>query len=90
MCKVMADSLDELIRWGKRNGLRRIHFSRNGKPHFDLWGPLLAMRPHPSEMRYHWRLYRSQFIGRRSMSHDPGFFARSSTVTPSQTDPYAL
>jgi hypothetical protein len=59
MCKVLADSLDELIRWGERHGLRRIHISRNGKPHYDLWGPGLVLCPHSNEMKRHRDMYRT-------------------------------
>jgi hypothetical protein len=62
MCKVLADSTEELIRWGNRNGLRRIHFSRSGKPHYDLWGPWLGLCPSGEEMRRQRDLYRTNLI----------------------------
>ena len=65
LCKVLADSLDELIGWGRRHGLQRIHLSRSGKPHFDLWGPYLELCPDAAELRRHRRLYRTHVIRRR-------------------------
>ena len=62
MCKVVADSLDELMNWGRRHGLRRIHLSRNGKPHFDLWGPYLTLCPDRGEMSRHRSLYRARVL----------------------------
>ncbi len=61
MCKVLADSLEELIKWGMRHGLRTIHISRNGKPHYDLWGSRLVLCPKPAEMKRHRQIYRVNF-----------------------------
>jgi hypothetical protein len=65
MCKVLADSPDELMRWGKRHGLRRIHISRNGKLHYDLWGSGLVLCPCLNEMKRHRDMYRTNFIKHR-------------------------
>jgi hypothetical protein len=62
MCKVLADSLEELRNWGERNGLRRVHSSRNGKPHYDLWGRGLALCPHVAVMKRHRGIYRVNFL----------------------------
>jgi hypothetical protein len=40
--KVVADSLGDLLEWGKAFGLTKPHISRSGIPHFDLWGSRLA------------------------------------------------
>jgi hypothetical protein len=66
MCKVVADSLDELMNWGRRHGLGRIHLSRNGRPHYDLWGPYLMLCPDRSEMRRYRRLYRTRVLKKPS------------------------
>ena len=62
MCKVLADSLNELMCWGNRHGLTRIHISRNGKPHYDLWGSSLVLCPHFEEMKRHRNIYRTNFM----------------------------
>ena len=65
MCKVLADTFDELIGWGRRYGLRHIHISRSGRPHYDLWGRLLVLCPHFNEMKRHRYLYRMRLLKRR-------------------------
>ncbi|MBW2056980.1 MAG: hypothetical protein JRJ26_05730 [Deltaproteobacteria bacterium] len=65
MCKVLADSVEELIRWGRSHGVRTIHISRSGKPHYDLWGPRLALCPHMEEMRRHRAVYRTSRLSKR-------------------------
>jgi hypothetical protein len=61
MCKVFADSPEELFGWGGKHGLRTPHVSRNGKPHYDLWGPRLVLCPESNEMRRHREIYRIKF-----------------------------
>ncbi len=62
MCKVLADSFDELAAWGRRHGLGRIHISRRGKPHYDLWGPHLVLCPDHREMRRQRSIYHANFL----------------------------
>jgi len=66
MCKVVADSLDELMAWGRLHGLRRVHLSRNGKPHYDLWGSYLRLCPDRAEMRRYRSLYRARILKKQS------------------------
>jgi hypothetical protein len=71
ICKVLADSLDELLRWGRRQGLRPVHVSRSGKPHYDLWGSRLVLCPDVEEMKRHRGIYRATLKKRRTFSVNP-------------------
>ena len=60
--KVIADSLGDLLEWGKEFGLTRPHMSRSGIPHFDLWGSRLALLKMQGIKGDHKRLYRRRFL----------------------------
>jgi hypothetical protein len=62
ICKVVADSLNDLLEWGKKFGLTRPHISRSGIPHFDLWGSRLALLEMRGLEGDHKRLYRRRFL----------------------------
>ena len=62
ICKVVADSLNDLLEWGKKFGLTRPHISRSGIPHFDLWGSRLALLEMRGLKGDHKRLYRRRFL----------------------------
>jgi len=64
ICKVVADSLSDLLDWGRKFGLTRPHMSRSGIPHFDLWGSRLALLDMQGAKGDHKRLYRSRFLRR--------------------------
>jgi hypothetical protein len=65
ICKVVADSLGDLLKWGKRFGLTRPHISRSGIPHFDLWGNRLAFLQMQGIKGGDRRLYRRRFLRKR-------------------------
>ena len=60
--KVVADSLSDLLEWGKTFGLTRPHISRSGTPHFDLWGSRLALLGRHETEGDHKKLYRRRFL----------------------------
>jgi hypothetical protein len=60
--KVVADSLSDLLEWGKRFGLTRPHISRSGIPHFDLWGSRLVLLKMQGIGGDHKTLYRRRFL----------------------------
>ncbi len=60
--KVVADSLSDLLEWGRTFGLTRPHISRSGTPHFDLWGNRLALLEMQEIKSNHKRLYRRRFV----------------------------
>lgn len=60
--KVVADSLSDLLEWGKTFGLTRPHISRSGTPHFDLWGSRLALLERHEIEGDHKKLYRRRFL----------------------------
>jgi hypothetical protein len=62
ICKVVADSLNDLLEWGKKFGLTRPHISRSGIPHFDLWGNRLALLEMRGLKGDHKRLYRRRYL----------------------------
>ena len=62
ICKVVADSLSDLLDWGERFGLTRPHMSRSGVPHFDLWGSRLALLKAHGVKGDHKRLYRKRVL----------------------------
>jgi hypothetical protein len=65
MYKVVADSLGDLLEWGKGFGLTRPHISRSGIPHFDLWGSRLAFLQMQGVRGDDKRLYRRRFLRKR-------------------------
>jgi hypothetical protein len=60
--KVVADSLGDLLDWGRKFGLTRPHMSRSGIPHFDLWGSRLALLRIQGIKGDHKRLYRKRVL----------------------------
>ncbi|MFQ5841172.1 MAG: hypothetical protein ACE5I8_01945, partial [Thermodesulfobacteriota bacterium] len=60
--KVVADSLSDLLGWGRKFGLTRPHMSRSGIPHFDLWGSRLALLTTQGVKGDHKRLYRKRVL----------------------------
>ncbi|MBW1972565.1 MAG: hypothetical protein JRI44_06990 [Deltaproteobacteria bacterium] len=63
--KVFADSLEELLKWGIKYGLRRVHFSRSGVPHFDLWGSYIEKCKIGSIGPEGKKLYKEHFFNRK-------------------------
>ena len=80
ICKVVADSLGDLLEWGKRFGLTRPHISRSGIPHFDLWGSRLGLIKMQGIKGDHKILYRRRFLRR---DEGPHRFSSTSTLRPS-------
>ncbi|UCD71067.1 MAG: hypothetical protein JSW70_08705 [Syntrophobacterales bacterium] len=62
ICKVLADSLSDLLEWGKKFGLTRPHMSRSGIPHFDLWGNRLVLLEMQGIKVNHKRLYHRRVL----------------------------
>jgi hypothetical protein len=62
ICKVIGDSLSDLLEWGEKFGLTRPHMSRSGIPHFDLWGSRLTLLMAQGSNGDHKRLYRKRFL----------------------------
>ncbi|MFB0508138.1 MAG: hypothetical protein ACETWT_15530 [Thermodesulfobacteriota bacterium] len=62
--KVVADSLGDLLDWGRKFGLTRPHMSRSGIPHYDLWGSRLVLLKMQGVRGDHKRLYRKRVLGR--------------------------
>jgi hypothetical protein len=60
--KVVGDSLNDLLEWGKMFGLTRPHISRSGIPHFDLWGSRLAFLKNHEIEGDHKEIYRKRFL----------------------------